>query len=88
MLFSYYNMGDVILIQPKGDFLERLQKKPYMPLGLLQISSEIYKEYKVKIIDQRIDNNWKKHLLKELNQNPICVGMTIITGKQIKGVLQ
>lgn len=81
-------MGDVILIQPRGEFLERLQKKLYMPLGLLQISSEIHKNYKVKIIDQRIDQNWKKHLLKELNQNPICVGITTTTGKQIKNALE
>jgi len=81
-------MGDVILIQPKGEFLEKLQKKPYLPLGLLQISSGIHKDYKVKIIDQRIGKNWKKHLLKELNQNPICVGMTVITGKQIKNALE
>ena len=68
-------MGDVILIQPKGEFLEKLQKKPYVPLGLLQNSSGIHKDYKVKIIDQRIDKKWKKHILKELNPNPICVGM-------------
>ena len=80
-------MGDVILIQPKGEFLEKLQKKTYLPLGLLQISSEIHKDYEVKIIDQRIDTNWKKHLLKELGQNPLCVGMTVITGKQIKNAL-
>jgi len=81
-------MGGITLIQPKGEFLERLQKKPYMPLGLLQISSGIHQDYKVKIIDQRIDKNWKKHLLKELNQNPVCIGMTVITGKQIKNALE
>ena len=81
-------MGNIILIQPKGEFLEKLQKKPYMPLGLLQISSRIHKDCKVRIIDQRIDKKWKKHLLKELNQNPICVGMTVITGKQIKNALE
>ena len=81
-------MGAIILIQPKGEFLEKLQKKPYMPLGLLQISSEVYKDHKIKIIDQRIDNKWKKHLLKGLNQNPLCVGMTVITGKQIKNALE
>ena len=81
-------MGDVILIQPKGEFLEKLQKKLYMPLGLLQISSWVYKDYKIKIIDQRLDKNWKKNLLKELNQNPICAGITAITGKQIKNALE
>jgi len=88
LFFSKPYMGDAILIQPKGEFLEKLQKKPYMPLGLLQISSGIHEDYKVKIIDQRIDKNWKKHLLKELNQNPICAGMTVTTGKQIKNALE
>ena len=77
-------MGGVILVQPKGEFLEKLQKKPYVPLGLLQISSGIHEDYNVKIIDQRIDKNWKKYILRELNQSPICVGLTAITGKQIK----
>jgi len=53
-----------------------------MPLGLLQISSGIYKEYKVKIIDQR-DKNWKKYLNKELNKNPICVTIASIIEKQV-----
>jgi len=81
-------MKGIILIQPKGEFLEKIQKKPYLPLGLLQISSGIHEDYKVKIIDQRVDKKWKKHLLKELNQAPICVGMTVITGKQIKNALE
>jgi len=81
-------MGGIILIQPKGEFLEKLQKKPYMPLGLLQISSRIHEDHKVMIIDQRVDKKWKEHLLKELNQAPICIGMTVITGKQIKSALE
>ena len=80
-------MESVVLIQPKGEFLERLQKKLYMPLGLLQISSRIYKDHKVRVIDQRIDKKWKKHLIKGLGKNPVCVGMTAITGKQIKNAL-
>lgn len=81
-------MADIILIHPRGEFLERLQKNLYMPLGLLQISSTLYKDYKVKIIDQRIDKNWEKNLLKELNQNPICACTTAITGKQIESALE
>ena len=81
-------MADIILIHPRGEFLERLQKKPYMPLGLLQISSALYKDYKVKIIDLRIDKKWKKHLHNELNQKPVCAGITAYTGKQIQSALE
>ncbi|MFH1641565.1 MAG: radical SAM protein [Nanoarchaeota archaeon] len=59
-----------------------------MPLGLLQIASSIYGKYDVKLIDQRVDRNWKKHLLKKLNENPLCVGITSITGKQISYALE
>jgi len=92
-------MADVILIQPKIEEKLSLYQHPIsrikdfygnksFPLGLLHISRYLVSEYKVKIIDQRIDKNWKKHLLKELNQNPICVGLTSMTGPQIRYALE
>ena len=80
-------MADIILVQPKLGGYGNLIDPPFLPLSLLSISSFLHKDYDIKIIDQRIDKNWKKHLLRGLNQNPLCVGLTSMTGKQIKYAL-
>jgi anaerobic magnesium-protoporphyrin IX monomethyl ester cyclase len=55
-----------------------------MPMSTLHSVSLIHdKGYNVKVIDQRIDEKWKQTLKKEINQNPVCVGITTMTGKQI-----
>jgi len=81
-------VADVILLFPKSSFLEKAMKHFYLPLALLNSVIYVEKEYSVKIIDQRTDNKWKKTLLKELNQNPLCVGITSLTGEQINYALE
>jgi len=81
-------MSDVILIQPKLGYVDSFIFKNTLPSALLSISRFIDKKYKVKIIDQRLDKDWKKHLLKELNQNPLCVATSCITGLPIKYALE
>jgi radical SAM superfamily enzyme YgiQ (UPF0313 family) len=76
-------MSDAVLIYPKSSYLEKGMKNQYLPLSLLSISRYATLEFDIKIIDQRINNNWKKDLLKELNQNPLCVGVSSLTGEQI-----
>jgi len=81
-------MSDIILIQPKLGYVDSFIYKNTLPSALLSIARIVDKDYKVKIIDQRIDKNWKKHLLKELNQNPLCVATTCMTGMPIKSALE
>ena len=40
-------------------------------------------EYPVRIIDQRTNPDWEHDLKEELQHNPICVGVTTLTGTQI-----
>lgn len=80
-------MADVILIQPKLGFQEDIVKSYSIPLGLLQSAVFLDKQYSIKIIDQRVDKNWKKTLISELNKNPICIGITSKTGNQLKYAL-
>ncbi|MFC2163303.1 B12-binding domain-containing radical SAM protein [Candidatus Altiarchaeota archaeon] len=60
----------------------------YPPLSLLNSVVYVEKEFSVKIIDQRIDSNWKKHLLEELMDGPLCVGITSLTGEQVGAALK
>lgn len=78
-------MADVILVHPKVTTLSSL---PCLPLSLLSCSRLLDKEgYKIKIIDLRVNRNWKEDLMKELNNSPICVGITAMIGLPIKSGL-
>ena len=76
-------MSDVVLIYPTGGNVSTMVSRR-IPLGLLAISAILDKEgYKIKIIDQQVDKNWRENLYSELKTNPICVGLSCTTGKQI-----
>jgi len=79
-------MIDIILIQPKAGPYDMLGAR--VPYGLLSIASIPHRKgYKIKIIDQRTDHLWEKTLIESLKQNPICVGITCMTGGQIRYAL-
>ena len=60
-----------------------------LPLGLLSIAAiPFQKGYTITIIDQRVDDHWQQSLEAALKKNPICVGITCMTGKQILHALE
>ncbi|NIM47626.1 MAG: radical SAM protein [Candidatus Aenigmarchaeota archaeon] len=78
-------MADVLLVQPLVGILDEIKSAPALPLSLLTAAKLVCQECDVKIVDQRIEReNWKKVLKKELKKNPICVGTTTMLGPQIK----
>jgi anaerobic magnesium-protoporphyrin IX monomethyl ester cyclase len=54
-----------------------------LPMGLLAASSQVYQRFRVAILDQRVDGNWKSKFNALLEQEPLCLGVTAMTGKQI-----
>lgn len=59
-----------------------------LPESLLSIAAAPFKEgYDIKIIDQRVDRNWRTKLENYAGNNPICVGITCLTGPSIKNAL-
>ncbi|MFC2075951.1 B12-binding domain-containing radical SAM protein [candidate division KSB1 bacterium] len=82
-------MSDIVLVQPTYSEHKFSLDEVTPPMSLLCISSILHdKGYKVKIINQIIDPDWKSHLRNELDTNPICVGLTSVTGTQILYALQ
>lgn len=80
-------MSDVVLVYPKTGFDIGGTVTP--PHALLTIAAPLVKKgCAVKIIDQRIDPAWRVRLIEELNKNPICVGISSMTGSQIKFALE
>lgn len=81
-------MADVVLVQPIIGLLDNIKSSPALPLSLIHAASLVSKEYKVKVIDQRLEQNWVEILKNELKKNPICVGTTCMLGPQIKYALE
>jgi len=71
----------IILINPKTGIDVGASLSP--PHGLLSIAAELVDDFEVKIIDQRVDKNWKSALNKEM-EGVLCVGITSMCGNQIK----
>ena len=78
-------MAEAVLINPKGF---RLINDQTLPFGLLYASIYACQEYDIKIIDQRVDKDWKEKLVKELEKTPLLVGITCMTGPQIFDALE
>jgi len=76
-------MADIVLVFPKMGYGDFFIKDP--PLSLLYASSKAIKDgFSVKIIDQRnCYEKWKEILKKELEEEPLIVGISVITGRPI-----
>ncbi|HHT9125288.1 MAG TPA: B12-binding domain-containing radical SAM protein [Candidatus Brocadiia bacterium] len=80
-------MADVILFYPKTGF-DIKKVSVDIPIALLAVSSFIAERHKVKIIDQRVEEDWESKLTEELKKNPVCLGVTAMTCPQITYALQ
>jgi radical SAM superfamily enzyme YgiQ (UPF0313 family) len=79
----------VILVQPRHIKGWQAQPRVEMPMGLLCIATPVsLAGYNVRIIDQRTDPSWLSNLRQELSQRPVCIGITSMTGSQIKYALE
>ena len=82
-------MKRIVLFCPSHKFGRSVQPRIELPLSLLTIATPLDRAgYNVKIIDQRIVKDWKIKLSEELKKNPICVGITSMTGPQIRHGLE
>jgi len=78
------NKSKVVLFFPK---LEPYKPFHWFPISLLAIAAPVIaKEFKVVIIDERIDKRWKARIKKEC-KGALCLGMTAYTGYQLIGAL-
>jgi radical SAM superfamily enzyme YgiQ (UPF0313 family) len=79
---------NIIMIYPKTS-IDIKGSTIGLPLSILHAVSLINKnKYKIFIIDQRVERNWKKLLKKLLKKDILCVGMSVMTGSQIKWALK
>jgi len=77
-------MADVLLINPKQYKKESKNDLRLPPINLLRLASILIEErFSVKIIDFRVEDSYRK-LERELKKGPLCVGLSVVTGTQIK----
>ena len=76
-------MADAILFRPR--FLDYTITPLPIPWGLLYIGSSLMNSgYSVRIIDGLSHPDWRELFLEELKHGPMFVGVTSMSGKQIK----
>ena len=77
-------MADIVLVQPVVGLLDNIKTAPGLPLSLLSAAKLVSQEFKVKLIDQRLDFAWRQTLKKELKKKPLLVGTTAMLGPQVE----
>lgn len=79
-------MADMILIQPYTGTWDEMSIR--LPEGLLSVAAvPVSKGYDVRIIDQRITNTFEQDLEESVGPETKLIGVTAITGQQIKYAL-
>jgi anaerobic magnesium-protoporphyrin IX monomethyl ester cyclase len=80
---------DVLMFNPAPRRGWQAQRRVELPLSLLAPATPLDRQgYRVKIIDQYADPNWKDAFRDSLKQKPICFGVTCMTGPQIRRALE
>jgi anaerobic magnesium-protoporphyrin IX monomethyl ester cyclase len=80
-------MADIILFRPREVYSKAIScLRP--PLGLLYIATALKnKGFSVKIIDTETTDDWHSDLRNLLQEDVLLVGISVMTGYQIKGAL-
>lgn len=79
-------MADIVLIQPVANRFDKISIR--IPNGLLAIAALPDKSgLSVKIIDLKIDNEWRMTLRESMDTNTLCVGINCSTGRMISSAL-
>jgi anaerobic magnesium-protoporphyrin IX monomethyl ester cyclase len=79
----------VVLVHPRADRQWTAQPWCDLPLELICVGSPLARKgYRVRIIDQRVQADWREKLLGALAENPVCVGVTSTTGPQLRQAIQ
>ncbi|MBL4889328.1 MAG: cobalamin-dependent protein, partial [Candidatus Lindowbacteria bacterium] len=79
-------MADVVFVYPSTG-LDIKGVSVWLPLAILNVAAVLVGDYDVKIVDQRVGNpdDWKRELRDAITSDTLCVGISSMTGTQIKG---
>lgn len=80
--------GNVLLIFPK--FSAGFEIRPERPpLGILTVAGPLIKKgIEVTILDERVEDDFDRKLINELQKGPVCAGISSMSGRQITQALR
>jgi radical SAM superfamily enzyme YgiQ (UPF0313 family) len=79
----------VVLVYPHLIKGWQAHSRADIPMSFLCIATPVINAgYDVKIIDQRVEPRWRSILKQELQKDPICVGVSSMTGPQLRYALE
>ncbi len=82
-------MDKILLIYPSFLYSDLSNNVIIMPLSLIYIATPLKDLFDIRIIDQRVDKEWRNTLERELRSGrTICAGISSMTGPQISGALE
>lgn len=58
------------------------------PTGLYKIASHCKKEYNIIVLDERVENDIVSAIEKEIDDNLLCIGFSVMTGEQILSAIK
>lgn len=76
-------MAQIILSYPHTG-LDLKDFSVWLPLAILNVASTLVQDYDVVIVDERVEKNWEETLERHLNRDTLCVGISSMTGTQIR----
>lgn len=76
-------MARIVLVYPVTG-LDVKGVSVWLPLSLLSVASTLVGSYDVTIVDQRVDPDWRGALRAALSADVLCVGISSMTGTQIR----
>ena len=79
---------NLVLVQPGIGDMDMFRDKPTPPLGLLCAASLVCGELEVRIVDQRVEADWRAKLSSALDEGTLAVGFTAMTGGMILHALE
>ena len=75
---------EIVLFNPAPRAGKQVQRRVELPLSLLCTATPLDRlGYRIRIIDEFANPEWKQELLDALEERPICFGVTCMTGPQI-----
>lgn len=81
-------MAELVLLHPRVGDMDALRTSPALPLGLLHAASLVAQEFETRLIDSRLDPDWRKSLERAVGPETLAICFTAFTGPMILSNLE
>lgn len=78
----------VLLAMPRVGDMDSFRDRPTPPLSLIHAASGLRPRFRVVLLDQRVEPDWRNRLDDELARGPVLVGLTTMAGAMIGHALR